>query len=627
MLISNSTAFAPLRRHIQQARVKFPRIQIVSLTWNIPENFGGLTNVLLRRTSLIAQLGGFDVPILTLGPQPDVKAKERELREIGMIGKRVHLRNVWVEIAAMNDRQLDRLAISGLPVPQRTHPSPSHIEDSDDKCRPTSFDSTGATLRIDHLRADNTVVVRDERKDPNGHGVILYNTSGKPLCRWDRIRDLYFAWMDAAIGDEETFLINDSAFIGSFLGHYQRPHVRKIQAIHSAHLEPDAPSLYGPVFAAKKEIITDHAQFDALTLLTERQCSELRKAFPAANNTVVIPNSRRVAKSGTQDMRHRNPGSGIILARLSSVKRIDIAIDSLRILKEDRKTTTPTLDIFGTGPDLSRLQNLVSNLNLSNDVKFRGYSHETSNLLNQASFLVLSSKSEGFGLVLVEAMAAGCVPIAFDIRYGPSDIITHGVDGFLVPDGDSSALAATIAEFLEMSEKDRLKMRNAARANARRFGDVTVTQMWAELCHRLIKRPVRPLVAGRFAEVSLIRLSSQDSFSAVILCGRTAGGWASAGADTYLRARTRSGLYGFEVPVRLHDDETFDVSIPLTHFAAQSPEVYDFWLTVAGAQQHRRVSVATGAEIIPPSSTNSQVGRFYKTDQGNLSLAIEPARL
>lgn len=59
-------------------------------------------------------------------------------------------------------------------------------------------------------------------------------------------------------------------------------------------------------------------------------------------------------------------------------------------------------------------------------------------------------------------MAAGCIPISYDISYGPPDIITHGVDGFLVPDGNVEALGNTIAYVSQMPEAQLKRMRKAA---------------------------------------------------------------------------------------------------------------------------------------------------------------------
>ena len=96
-----------------------------------------------------------------------------------------------------------------------------------------------------------------------------------------------------------------------------------------------------------------------------------------------------------------------------------------------------------------------------------------------ASFLLATGSSEGFPLVLVEAMAAGCVPIAADVRYGPSDAIRNGVDGLLVPAGDVAALADAIRRFVLSPHGDRERMRRAARRATRAYRDGPIVRRWA----------------------------------------------------------------------------------------------------------------------------------------------------
>jgi poly(glycerol-phosphate) alpha-glucosyltransferase len=99
--------------------------------------------------------------------------------------------------------------------------------------------------------------------------------------------------------------------------------------------------------------------------------------------------------------------------------------------------------------------------------------------------MLLTSTSEGMGLVLAEAMARGCLPIAYDVRYGPADVVTHGVDGFLVPAGDTAALAAVVEHVSGLDEAALLAMRQAAVRSAQRFDDSRVARRWAEVLTRV----------------------------------------------------------------------------------------------------------------------------------------------
>lgn len=117
--------------------------------------------------------------------------------------------------------------------------------------------------------------------------------------------------------------------------------------------------------------------------------------------------------------------------------------------------------------------------------------------------LLLTSHSEGFGLVLLESMAEGCIPFAYDVPYGPADIITDGVNGFLVPAGDVEALAARIHEFLALDEAAVEELRRNARATAAAYSDENITALWsAALRSRRLTR-TRAGVRRRSARLSL----------------------------------------------------------------------------------------------------------------------------
>ena len=68
--------------------------------------------------------------------------------------------------------------------------------------------------------------------------------------------------------------------------------------------------------------------------------------------------------------------------------------------------------------------------------------------MRESSIFILSSRFEGFGMVLIEAMSQGCACVSFDCESGPSDIIDAGVDGLLVPDQDNAAMAEALGRLM-----------------------------------------------------------------------------------------------------------------------------------------------------------------------------------
>lgn len=107
-----------------------------------------------------------------------------------------------------------------------------------------------------------------------------------------------------------------------------------------------------------------------------------------------------------------------------------------------------TLHIAGDGPLWDELHDLVDRLGIAGKVRFLGQVSNISDTLTQADAYVLASAYEGFPNALCEAMAAGLPCVSTDCPSGPADIITHGENGLLVPNGDLAALAEALGQVM-----------------------------------------------------------------------------------------------------------------------------------------------------------------------------------
>lgn len=103
-----------------------------------------------------------------------------------------------------------------------------------------------------------------------------------------------------------------------------------------------------------------------------------------------------------------------------------------------------------------------------------------------ASIYVMPSRFEGFGMVLIEAMACGLPCVSFDCHYGPADIIRNNEDGFLVENGNTDALAKQILMLVE-NNKLRVSMGIKAKENVARFAPEIIAKQWDELFKALKK--------------------------------------------------------------------------------------------------------------------------------------------
>lgn len=120
----------------------------------------------------------------------------------------------------------------------------------------------------------------------------------------------------------------------------------------------------------------------------------------------------------------------------------------LRAFKLVIQVKPARLVILGEGKDRGKLEKLVENLGISEHVEFLGFQRNPFKYMSKASVFVLSSLHEGFGNVLVEAMACGTPVISTDCKSGPGEIIENDKSGILVPVGDYRSLSKAIIKVL-----------------------------------------------------------------------------------------------------------------------------------------------------------------------------------
>ena len=165
-------------------------------------------------------------------------------------------------------------------------------------------------------------------------------------------------------------------------------------------------------------------------------------ATTVARHTPVhfVPNPVRALAGSTS----RSSGEGrfrfLSVGRLSHQKGQDLVLEALALARPHLPPVELTL--VGSGAEEDRLRRLTRTLGLEDIVRFAGYASDPAPWFRSADCFVLSSRWEGFGVVLVEALQFGLPLLAVDCDFGPADVVTDPRLGDLVPAGDVLALAA-----------------------------------------------------------------------------------------------------------------------------------------------------------------------------------------
>ena len=179
---------------------------------------------------------------------------------------------------------------------------------------------------------------------------------------------------------------------------------------------------------------------------------------------------------------NERPNRIICAGRLDSQKGFDYLIEAWRQIAH--KYIDWRIDIFGHGEEEKKLNDMIEEYHLCDSIIIHKPTDNIYAEYMNSSFYVLSSKSEGFGLVLIEAMSCGVPCISFDCPHGPSEIISHGEDGIIVPLGNISELAKSI-EWMITNKRGREAMSNTARTNARKYHENTIMPRWIELFNKV----------------------------------------------------------------------------------------------------------------------------------------------
>lgn len=219
-------------------------------------------------------------------------------------------------------------------------------------------------------------------------------------------------------------------------------------------------------------------RFDKFVVLTEAD----RKNWGPLANIVTIPNAALLMAKETADCAvHRV----IAVGRLDYQKGFDRLIDVWRKVVAYPDLQDWRLDIFGQGEWKEMLEERIQRYGLEGKARINMPSKDIAREYAASSLIVMSSNYEGFGMVLVEGMACGLPAVAFDCPCGPSDIISSGKNGILVPNGDLDGMVLALT-MLMRDEKLRKKMSEKAREVVETYSEERVMGLWLKLFEELV---------------------------------------------------------------------------------------------------------------------------------------------
>lgn len=215
-------------------------------------------------------------------------------------------------------------------------------------------------------------------------------------------------------------------------------------------------------------------KYDQLVVLSDEEAG-----FYPSSNTVVIPNPVRIPDFENKKWSDR-PDVAVAALRFAPVKQLEKMVG----IWEQFSLRYPgwRLHIYGekAGSYYEDIHALVCEKKLEHVIEFKGKTDDIFTVFQESKLLLMTSENECFPMVILEAYANGVPVVSYDSPTGPRNMITHGVDGFLIPYGQDAAFVQQLADIAENAERMQ-EMSEAARQKAKEYELQKVMNLWKSL--------------------------------------------------------------------------------------------------------------------------------------------------
>lgn len=253
------------------------------------------------------------------------------------------------------------------------------------------------------------------------------------------------------------------------LSKYGKKEVKKIAQLHHDH-EFNKKLLYD--FAKR------YGNIDVFVLLTELLREEVSEVMRNNHHTklIVIPNFLpKIIVSKECEKKNQV----IAVGRLHEVKGFLRMLDIWKKVSQDRDIV---LKIIGDGEERERIEHKIRELDLEKKVILCGALEHEKVLeeMEKSRVYIMTSFSEAFPFVLIEAMSSGLPVVAYDVRVGPRAIVKDGVNGYLIKDNEERVFVEKLGMLLDDIDKN-FEMSEQAMVSAAEFSEDRVIQKWIDI--------------------------------------------------------------------------------------------------------------------------------------------------
>lgn len=256
--------------------------------------------------------------------------------------------------------------------------------------------------------------------------------------------------------------------------------INLVPVIHNTHIVDDDID-NGKVKSYYKDIFEHIGDLDYLNVFTNVQKQDIVNRFDL-NNITVIPHT--YFQRNNSILREPEKGKIVYIARFAPIKKHSNALEIFAMVL--KKVPYATLHLYGHGEEKVNIEETIDRLKLQENVFIHEYTNDIESVLCSAEVSILTSKTEGFCLGILESIALGCPVVSYDIRYSPSDMIKDEFNGYLIPYDNKQMFSQKIISLLTNKSVQEEMSQNAKSFFNENYSPKMVSKKWEYLLNETL---------------------------------------------------------------------------------------------------------------------------------------------
>ena len=277
---------------------------------------------------------------------------------------------------------------------------------------------------------------------------------------------------------DSDIIISTRDLFNKWLGTYGSKKKYRIAWEHNHH--------HNNVEYAKK-VVKSCKDLDSLVLVSDSLRNYYKKMMKDANikcRCVFIPNMLDTIPDTVSKLDNNNM---VAVGRFSKEKGFVDLVDIYKEFKDKNPNVESKLNLIGDGSERNKIVDRIYSYNLTPEIKTNGFlkKKEVNKILSESSIYLMTSYTESFGIVLIEAMSHGIPCIAFTSAEGANDLITNDYNGYLIENRDHDKMIEKIELLINDKEK-RLELGKNAREFSLKYSSENIKKEWIDLLKRKV---------------------------------------------------------------------------------------------------------------------------------------------